>query len=114
MKNLNIGLFGFGNVGRGLYDVLQRIDSQNVHIKRVCVRDMEKERGVKAEFTANPDDIFNDKDIFSGKIVVEVFEDFYNAGRFCAAAIAGNRHKIKCNRNSQTFCKLTCEHNASL
>lgn len=23
MKNLNIGLFGFGNVGRGLYDVVK-------------------------------------------------------------------------------------------
>ena len=72
MKNLNIGLFGFGNVGRGLYDVLQRIDSQNVHIKRICVRDIEKERGVKAEFTNNPDDIFNDKDI---NLIVEVIDD---------------------------------------
>ena len=72
MKNLNIGLFGFGNVGRGLYDVLQRINSQNVHIKRVCVRDLQKERGVKVEFTNNADDIFEDKDI---NLIVEVIDD---------------------------------------
>jgi homoserine dehydrogenase len=72
MKNLNIGLFGFGNVGRGLYDVLQRINSQNVHIKRVCVRDINKDRGVKAEFTSNADDIFEDKDI---NLIVEVIDD---------------------------------------
>ena len=54
MKNLNIGLFGFGNVGRGLYDVLKRINSENVHIKRVCVRDINKSRGVDVEFTDNP------------------------------------------------------------
>ena len=72
MKNLNIGLFGFGNVGRGLYDVLQRINSQNVHIKRVCVRDLQKERGVKVEFTNNADDIFDDKDI---NLIVEVIDD---------------------------------------
>ena len=72
MKNLNIGLFGFGNVGRGLYDVLQRINSTNVHIKRICVRDIEKERGVKAEFTSNADDIFEDKDI---NLIVEVIDD---------------------------------------
>ena len=72
MKNLNIGLFGFGNVGRGLYDVLQRINSQNVHIKRVCVRDLQKERGVKVEFTSNADDIFEDKDI---NLIVEVIDD---------------------------------------
>ena len=72
MKNLNIGLFGFGNVGRGLYDVLHRINSQNVHIKRVCVRDVNKDRGVKAEFTSNADDIFEDKDI---NLIVEVIDD---------------------------------------
>ena len=72
MKTLNIGLFGFGNVGRGLYDVLQRINSQSVSIRRICVRDLNKERGVEAEFTNNPDDIFNDKDI---NLIVEVIDD---------------------------------------
>lgn len=72
MKNLNIGLFGFGNVGHGLYDVLKRINSENVHIKRICVRDMNKNRGVKAYFTDNPDDIFNDKEI---NLIVEVIDD---------------------------------------
>ena len=72
MKNINIGLFGFGNVGRGLYDVLQRIDSKSVHIKRICVRDLEKERGVKAEFTNRAEDIFEDKDI---NLIVEVIDD---------------------------------------
>ncbi|MBQ8493877.1 MAG: homoserine dehydrogenase [Alistipes sp.] len=72
MKNLNIGLFGFGNVGHGLYDVLKRINSENVHIKRICVRDMNKNRGVKADFTDNPDDIFNDKEI---NLIVEVIDD---------------------------------------
>ena len=72
MKNLNIGLFGFGNVGRGLYAVLHRINSQSVHIKRVCVRDINKDRGVKAEFTSNADDIFEDKDI---NLIVEVIDD---------------------------------------
>jgi homoserine dehydrogenase len=72
MKNLNIGLFGFGNVGRGLYDVLQRINSKNVHIKRVCVRDLNKERGVNVEFTDNADAIFEDKDI---NLIVEVIDD---------------------------------------
>ena len=72
MKNLNIGLFGFGNVGRGLYDVLQRIDSSHVNIKRICVRDINKERGINAEFTDNIDDIFADKDI---NLIVEVIDD---------------------------------------
>ena len=72
MKNLTIGLFGFGNVGRGLYDVLERINSQSVTIKTICVRNLTKNRGVDAHFTDNPDDIFEDKDI---NLIVELIDD---------------------------------------
>ena len=71
-KKLNIGLFGFGTVGRGLYDVLKRIGSKNVEIKRVCVRDLNKARGVDIEFTDKADDIFNDPDI---NFIVELIDD---------------------------------------
>ena len=69
---LNIGLFGFGTVGRGLYDVLEETSLKEAHIKRICVRDINKDRGVKADFTDNPDDIFNDRDI---NLVVELVDD---------------------------------------
>ena len=71
-KKLNIGLFGFGTVGSGLYDVLKRIGSKNVEIKRICVRDISKKRAIEAEFTNNPDDIFNDPDI---NFIVELIDD---------------------------------------
>jgi homoserine dehydrogenase len=71
-KKLNIGLFGFGTVGRGLYDVLKRIGSKNVEIKRICVRDLNKQRDVEAEFTNKADDIFNDPDI---NFIVELIDD---------------------------------------
>lgn len=71
-KKLNIGLFGFGTVGRGLYDVLQRIDAKNVEIKRICVRDITKQRAVEANFTDKADDIFNDPDI---NFIVELIDD---------------------------------------
>lgn len=71
-KKLNIGLFGFGTVGNGLFEVLQRVGSKNVEIKRICVRDLNKPRGVDAEFTDNADDIFNDPDI---NFIVELIDD---------------------------------------
>ncbi len=71
-KKLNIGLFGFGTVGSGLYDVLKRIGSKNVEIKRICVRDINKKRAIEAEFTNNPDDIFNDPEI---NFIVELIDD---------------------------------------
>ena len=71
-KKLNIGLFGFGTVGRGLYDVLQRIGTKNVEIKRICVRDIRKPRAVEADFTDKADDIFNDPEI---NFIVELIDD---------------------------------------
>ena len=74
MKKFNIGLFGFGNVGRGLYDVLQQTEHSQACIKRVCVRNLGKDRGGidKALFTDKADDIFNDPDI---NMVVELISD---------------------------------------
>ena len=71
-KQLHIGLFGFGTVGRGLYDVLEETRLKEACIKRICIRDKAKERGVKAEFTDNPDDIFGDPDI---NLIVELIDD---------------------------------------
>jgi homoserine dehydrogenase len=41
-KQIYIGLFGFGTVGKGLYDVLKKIDPDNVHLVKVCVRNVAK------------------------------------------------------------------------
>jgi homoserine dehydrogenase len=71
-KKLQIGLFGFGPVGKGLYDVLKRIESSNVEIRRICVRDINKPRSVEAKFTDNPDEIFSDPEI---NFVVELIDD---------------------------------------
>ena len=71
-KKLQIGLFGFGTVGNGLYDVLKRIESSNVEIRRICVRDINKPRAVKALFTDNADEIFSDPEI---NFIVELIDD---------------------------------------
>ena len=71
-KKLQIGLFGFGTVGKGLYDVLERIGSKNVEICRICVRDINKPRSVNAAFTDNPDEIFSDPQI---NFIVELIDD---------------------------------------
>ena len=84
-KQLTIGMFGFGNVGRGLYDVLNTISSKEASIKRICVRDITKERGVEADFTDKADDIFNDKDI---NLIVELIDDAEAAYHIIKRALA--------------------------
>ncbi len=71
-KKLQIGLFGFGTVGKGLYDVLERIGSSNVTIQRICVRDLSKPRSINANFTDKADDVFNDPQV---NFIVELIDD---------------------------------------
>ena len=95
-KQLTIGMFGFGNVGRGLYDVLNTISSKEAKIKLVCVRDITKERGVDADFfTNNPDDLFNDKDI---NLIVELIDDADAAYHIVKRALQGGRSVVSGNK----------------
>lgn len=73
-KQINIGLFGFGTVGKGLYDVLKKIQPDNVSIVKVCVRNVAKHRAEapELEFTSNADDIFSDTRI---NFIVELIDD---------------------------------------
>lgn len=71
-EKLNIGLFGFGTVGRGLYELLSILPDNNVSIHRICVRRLDVDRGVVADFTNNADDIFNDPKI---NFIVELIDD---------------------------------------
>ena len=73
-KQINIGLFGFGTVGKGLYDVLKKIQPENVSIVKVCVRNVAKHsaEAPEMEFTNNADDIFTDSRI---NFIVELIDD---------------------------------------
>lgn len=73
-KQINIGLFGFGTVGKGLYDVLKKIQPENVSIVKVCVRNVAKHsaEAPELEFTNNADDIFSDTRI---NFIVELIDD---------------------------------------
>ena len=73
-KQINIGLFGFGTVGKGLYDVLKKIQPENVSIVKVCVRNVAKHsaEAPELEFTSNADDIFTDTHI---NFIVELIDD---------------------------------------
>ena len=41
---ITIGLFGFGVVGQGLYDVLQNVQTADARIKTICIKDEKKDR----------------------------------------------------------------------
>ncbi|MFY7651705.1 MAG: homoserine dehydrogenase [Chitinophagaceae bacterium] len=72
-QQLTIGLFGFGVVGEGLYQVLQQTPSLKATIKKVCIKNIQKPRKAPAElFTTDKDLLLNDTDI---NVIVEVIDD---------------------------------------
>lgn len=49
-KKISIGLFGFGCVGQGLYDVLNHSEGLRANIQKICVKDKNKKRKIDASF----------------------------------------------------------------
>lgn len=73
MKNVNIGLFGFGCVGQGLYETLNNSKNFAGEIVKICIKNPEKKRRLASElFTTERDQVINDPNI---DIVVELIDD---------------------------------------
>ena len=72
-KKLTIGLFGFGVVGEGIYQVLLQTPSLQAAIKKVCIKHPDKKRNAPLSlFTTDYNDILNDPEI---NLVVELIDD---------------------------------------
>ncbi|MNK08370.1 Homoserine dehydrogenase [compost metagenome] len=101
-KNLNIGLYGFGCVGFGLYEVLQKTPGLKANIKNICVKDKNKQREIGIEnFTFDKNDILNDDDI---NVVVELIDDADAAFEIVSAALKKGKAVVSANK------KMIAEH----
>jgi homoserine dehydrogenase len=95
-KKLNIGLFGFGCVGFGLYEVLQQTPGLKSNIKTICVKDREKARAIGQEhFTFDPSDILNDPEI---NVIVELIDDADAAFHIVSAALKSGKAVVSANK----------------
>lgn len=71
-RQYKIGLFGFGTVGQGFYDLV-REQGLPIEISRICVRSLKKERLAPQQlFTSNPADILEDPEI---DLIVEAISE---------------------------------------
>lgn len=82
-QKLVIGLFGFGTVGEGFYKVLQQTASMNAVIKKICIKNIHKQRSAPISlFTTDRNELLEDKEI---NVIVEVIDNsedaFYIASR---------------------------------
>jgi homoserine dehydrogenase len=101
-KQLNIGLFGFGCVGYGLYQVLEKTPTLNASIKKICVRDKAKSRPIAQDrFTFDKNNILNDGDI---NVVVELIDDAGKAFDIVSTALKNGKAVVTANK------KMIAEH----
>lgn len=101
-KQLNIGLFGFGVVGEGLYKVLQQTPSLKAEIKRICIKHPGKPRNAPAElFTTNKNDLLFDENI---NVIVEVIDDADAAFEIVSIAMKNDKAVVSASK------KMIAEH----
>jgi homoserine dehydrogenase len=95
-KKLNIGLFGFGCVGSGLYAVLNQSQLLDATIKRIVVKDKTKKRTLPADqFSFEKNDILHDPEI---NLVVELIDDADAAYEIVTSAIRSGKHVVSANK----------------
>ena len=100
-NHIRIGLFGFGCVGQGLYDVLHLTGGVKAEIVRICVKDKSKPRKLNSSyFTFDKTDILNDDSI---NTVVELIDDAEQAYHIVKDALQKGKNVITANKKLLAF-----------
>jgi homoserine dehydrogenase len=95
-KQLTIGLFGFGCVGQGLYDVLRHTRGLQADIKKICVKNKDKKRSLPAEyFTYEAHELLHDDDI---NVIVELIDDADAAYHIVKEALLRGKAVVSANK----------------
>lgn len=95
-KKLTIGLFGFGTVGKGLYDVLHTTPALQSGIKKICIKNIAKPRAIAAEnFTDEPNVLLDDESI---NVIVELIDDADAAFKIVKTALQRGKAVVSANK----------------
>lgn len=95
-KNIRIGLFGFGCVGKGLHDVLNTTPGIKAEIVKIAVKNRNKKRTIDSKyFVYDPQEILADEDI---NTVVELIDDHHAAYEIGKQALLKGKNLITANK----------------
>jgi homoserine dehydrogenase len=101
-NKLCIGLFGFGVVGKGLYDVLHSTPTLQASINKICIKNIDKKRSLSAEhFTDNANTLLDDENI---NVIVELIDDADAAFVIVKKALQSGKAVVSANK------KMIAEH----
>ena len=101
-KAIKIGLFGYGIVGRGVYQILAESKSLNTEIVKICPKHPEKKRDLPMDnFTFNKYELLDNPEI---DLIVEVIDDAEAAFEILKEALARGKNFVTSNK------KMVAEH----
>lgn len=101
-RKLRIGIFGYGVVGHGLYDVLHQTKGLNAEVARICVKQRDKKRDLPMEFfTFDKNDILNDDSL---DVVVELIDNADEAFEIVSTALRKGKAVVSASK------KMIAEH----
>lgn len=105
MREIKVGILGLGVVGSGAVRILQENANEIAHrigarlvVKRIAVRDVEKQRAVsvdRALLTDNPCDVIDDPEI---EILAELIGGVEPAHDYVLRAIRAGKHIVTANK----------------
>ena len=99
---IKIGLFGFGCVGQGLYDVLSKTSGIKAQIIKICVKDKNKKRSIgQSNFTFDKNELLDDESI---NVIVELIDNADEAFEIVSAALKRGKAVVTANK------KMLAEH----
>jgi homoserine dehydrogenase len=94
-KKLNIGLFGFGVVGQGLYDII-KTKHLNLEIVKIAIKDANKARSLPAHlFTTDRDELLNNPEI---NTIVELINDTEAAFEIVSRALSSGKNVVSSSK----------------
>jgi homoserine dehydrogenase len=94
-KKLSIGLFGFGVVGQGLYDII-KTKNLNIEIVKFAIKDPNKKRSLPAElFTTDKEELLNNPEI---NTIVELINDTEAAFEIVSRALSSGKNVVSASK----------------
>lgn len=95
-RNLKLGIFGFGVVGQGLYNVLSETRGIKAEIVKICVKDRGKKRSLPGHyFTFEKEEILQNPDV---DVVLELIDDPIAAYEIVTTALKNGKAVVTANK----------------
>lgn len=116
-KMTRIGLFGYGVVGHGIYNLLANSKSMNTEVVKICIKHREKRRDLPTYcFTTNHEELLDDDEI---DLIVEVIDDAQAAYELVKYAIQKGKNVVTANKKMlaqhlEELVELQQKHNVSV